>query len=196
MEGRYTVCVSSRPAGGSQGGDGASEADAPLPLHMTEGLQHLRMMEGVSRSLPSSPLLSHQAIGVRPVRKLIGRGRRTLHFSLSVQTGSIQGHSGDCKHLAKCTRSRCSKKNRHVKRLECVILFFKIKYWGGWAEVKCRLMGVTVSLWPLQAGSGGVPAFTTWVQLAGWLCGLDDLGCESSSLSVALHVMTSSRHRR
>lgn len=90
MEGRYTVCVPSRPAGGGLGSDGASGADVTLPLHMTEGLQHLRMMEGVSRSLPSSPLLSHQAVGVRPVRKLTGRGRRALHCSLCVQTGSIQ----------------------------------------------------------------------------------------------------------
>ncbi|XP_072270710.1 protein TANC2 isoform X3 [Pyxicephalus adspersus] len=35
-------------------------------------MQHIRIMEGMSRSLPSSPLLSHQAISVRlqPVKKL------------------------------------------------------------------------------------------------------------------------------
>ncbi|XP_026860893.2 protein TANC2 isoform X4 [Electrophorus electricus] len=32
---------------------------------MAEGLQHIRIMEGMSRSLPSSPLLSHQVAGVR-----------------------------------------------------------------------------------------------------------------------------------
>lgn len=42
---------------------------------MTEGMQHIRIMEGVSRSLPSSPLLTHQTIGVRlqPVKKLTGK---------------------------------------------------------------------------------------------------------------------------
>ncbi|MEQ2164277.1 hypothetical protein GOODEAATRI_004934 [Goodea atripinnis] len=42
---------------------------------MTEGMQHIRIMEGVSRSLPSSPLLAHQAIGVRlqPLKKLTGK---------------------------------------------------------------------------------------------------------------------------
>lgn len=45
------------------------------PLSMTEGMQHIRIMEGVSRSLPSSPLLTHQTISVRlqPVKKLTGR---------------------------------------------------------------------------------------------------------------------------
>ncbi|XP_055746086.1 protein TANC2 isoform X6 [Salvelinus fontinalis] len=39
---------------------------------MTEGMQHIRIMEGVSRSLPSSPLLTHQTISVRlqPIKKL------------------------------------------------------------------------------------------------------------------------------
>uniref|UniRef100_A0AAX7U8Z9 Tetratricopeptide repeat, ankyrin repeat and coiled-coil containing 2 n=1 Tax=Astatotilapia calliptera TaxID=8154 RepID=A0AAX7U8Z9_ASTCA len=39
---------------------------------MTEGMQHIRIMEGVSRSLPSSPLLTHQTISVRlqPMKKL------------------------------------------------------------------------------------------------------------------------------
>lgn len=81
--------MSSCPAGGSVDGDAAFEPDndgVPVPLSMTEGLQHIRMMEGVSRSLPSSPLLSHQAVGVRlqPVKKLTGRGRcapQSTHLS-------------------------------------------------------------------------------------------------------------------
>ncbi|XP_038152838.1 protein TANC2 isoform X4 [Cyprinodon tularosa] len=59
--------------GGSIDSDCAFEGDyAVPPLSMTEGMQHIRMMEGVSRSLPSSPLLAHQAIGVRlqSVKKL------------------------------------------------------------------------------------------------------------------------------
>ncbi len=67
---------SSHPAGGSIDSDCAFEGDyAVPPLSMTEGMQHIRMMEGVSRSLPSSPLLSHQAISVRlqPVKKLTGK---------------------------------------------------------------------------------------------------------------------------
>ncbi|KAL6474988.1 hypothetical protein MHYP_G00160280, partial [Metynnis hypsauchen] len=41
---------------------------------MAEGLQHIRIMEGVSRSLPSSPLLTHQTVSVRlqPVKKISG----------------------------------------------------------------------------------------------------------------------------
>uniref|UniRef100_A0A3B3UV29 Tetratricopeptide repeat, ankyrin repeat and coiled-coil containing 2 n=1 Tax=Poecilia latipinna TaxID=48699 RepID=A0A3B3UV29_9TELE len=61
--------------GGSIDSDCAFEGDyAVPPLSMTEGMQHIRIMEGVSRSLPSSPLLAHQAIGVRlqPVKKLTG----------------------------------------------------------------------------------------------------------------------------
>ncbi|XP_024140726.1 protein TANC2 isoform X6 [Oryzias melastigma] len=59
--------------GGSIDSDCAFEGDyAVPPLSMTEGMQHIRIMEGVSRSLPSSPLLTHQSIGVRlqPVKKL------------------------------------------------------------------------------------------------------------------------------
>ncbi|CAJ1080089.1 protein TANC2 [Xyrichtys novacula] len=59
--------------GGSIDSDCAFEGDyAVPPLHMTEGMQHIRIMEGVSRSLPSSPLLTHQTISVRlqPVKKL------------------------------------------------------------------------------------------------------------------------------
>ncbi|XP_031699171.1 protein TANC2 isoform X2 [Anarrhichthys ocellatus] len=59
--------------GGSIDSDCAFEGDyAVAPLSMTEGMQHIRIMEGVSRSLPSSPLLTHQTISVRlqPVKKL------------------------------------------------------------------------------------------------------------------------------
>ncbi|XP_052467037.1 protein TANC2 isoform X2 [Carassius gibelio] len=53
--------------GGSIDSDCAFEGDyAVPPLSMTEGLQHIRMMEGVSRSLPSSPLLTHQTSSSRP----------------------------------------------------------------------------------------------------------------------------------
>ncbi|XP_053269426.1 protein TANC2 [Pleuronectes platessa] len=59
--------------GGSIDSDCAFEGDyAVPPLSMTEGMQHIRIMEGVSRSLPSSPMLTHQTISVRlqPVKKL------------------------------------------------------------------------------------------------------------------------------
>ncbi|XP_069374106.1 protein TANC2 isoform X2 [Paralichthys olivaceus] len=59
--------------GGSIDSDCAFEGDYAVPtLSMTEGMQHIRIMEGVSRSLPSSPLLTHQTISVRlqPVKKL------------------------------------------------------------------------------------------------------------------------------
>lgn len=64
------------PAGGSIDSDCAFEPDyAVPPFSMTEGMQHIRIMEGMSRSLPSSPLLSHQAISMRlqPVKKLTGK---------------------------------------------------------------------------------------------------------------------------
>ncbi|XP_029110103.1 protein TANC2-like isoform X1 [Scleropages formosus] len=50
------------------------------PLAVTEGMQHIRIMEGVSRSLPSSPLLSHQAISMRlqPLKKLSGEANQEL----------------------------------------------------------------------------------------------------------------------
>ncbi|XP_038152847.1 protein TANC2 isoform X12 [Cyprinodon tularosa] len=67
--------------GGSIDSDCAFEGDyAVPPLSMTEGMQHIRMMEGVSRSLPSSPLLAHQAIGVRlqSVKKLTGESSHEL----------------------------------------------------------------------------------------------------------------------
>lgn len=66
----------SHPAGGSIDSDCAFEPDYSVPsLSMTEGMQHIRIMEGVSRSLPSSPLLTHQTISVRlqPVKKLTGK---------------------------------------------------------------------------------------------------------------------------
>uniref|UniRef100_A0A3B3X771 Tetratricopeptide repeat, ankyrin repeat and coiled-coil containing 2 n=1 Tax=Poecilia mexicana TaxID=48701 RepID=A0A3B3X771_9TELE len=71
----------SRSSGGSIDSDCAFEGDyAVPPLSMTEGMQHIRIMEGVSRSLPSSPLLAHQAIGVRlqPVKKLTGESSHEL----------------------------------------------------------------------------------------------------------------------
>uniref|UniRef100_A0A3B5QMQ0 Tetratricopeptide repeat, ankyrin repeat and coiled-coil containing 2 n=1 Tax=Xiphophorus maculatus TaxID=8083 RepID=A0A3B5QMQ0_XIPMA len=67
--------------GGSIDSDCAFEGDYAIPpLSMTEGMQHIRIMEGVSRSLPSSPLLAHQAIGVRlqPVKKLTGESSHEL----------------------------------------------------------------------------------------------------------------------
>ncbi|MGH0131851.1 UNVERIFIED_CONTAM: hypothetical protein FKN15_047954 [Acipenser sinensis] len=56
--------------GSSTESDCAFEGDCALP----EGMQHIRIMEGMSRSLPSSPLLAHQAISVRlqPMKKLTG----------------------------------------------------------------------------------------------------------------------------
>nr|XP_023692772.1 protein TANC2-like isoform X3 [Paramormyrops kingsleyae] len=43
-------------------------------------MQHIRIMEGVSRSLPSSPLLTHQTISVRlqPIKKLTGESNQEL----------------------------------------------------------------------------------------------------------------------
>lgn len=77
------------PAGGSIDSDCAFEGDYALPpLSMTEGMQHIRIMEGVSRSLPSSPLLTHQTISVRlqPIKKLTGNGHRNIH---NTSTGEI-----------------------------------------------------------------------------------------------------------
>ncbi|XP_033963504.1 protein TANC2 isoform X8 [Pseudochaenichthys georgianus] len=67
--------------GGSLDSDCAFEGDYSVPrISMTEGMQHIRIMEGVSRSLPSSPLLTHQTISVRlqPVKKLTGESSREL----------------------------------------------------------------------------------------------------------------------
>ncbi|XP_053084551.1 protein TANC2 isoform X5 [Pangasianodon hypophthalmus] len=43
-------------------------------------MQHIRIMEGVSRSLPSSPLLSHQALSMRlqPLKRLPGEDNQDL----------------------------------------------------------------------------------------------------------------------
>ncbi|XP_078233863.1 protein TANC2 isoform X8 [Pogona vitticeps] len=43
-------------------------------------MQHIRIMEGMSRSLPSSPLLTHQSISVRlqPMKKLTGEAEQEL----------------------------------------------------------------------------------------------------------------------
>ncbi|XP_048372878.1 protein TANC2 isoform X2 [Sphaerodactylus townsendi] len=62
----------------AQGGNSAEnecvfESEYALPSPpVPEGMQHIRIMEGVSRSLPSSPLLTHQSISVRlqPMKKL------------------------------------------------------------------------------------------------------------------------------
>ncbi|KAI4873896.1 hypothetical protein NFI96_025058, partial [Prochilodus magdalenae] len=68
--------MSDRPLGGGPAdGECMFEGDyAVPPLPVTEGMQHIRIMEGVSRSLPSSPLLSHQAINMRlqPLKRLPG----------------------------------------------------------------------------------------------------------------------------
>lgn len=65
---------------------GDPDYTVPPPLTMVEGLQHVRMMEGVSRSLPSSPLLVHQHAGVRlqPGRKIAGTG---LSHSSAMNSG-------------------------------------------------------------------------------------------------------------
>lgn len=68
-----SLCV---PPGTSTENDCAFEADYAIPpLPVTEGMQQFRIMEGMSRSLPSSPLLTHQSISVRlqPVKKLPGK---------------------------------------------------------------------------------------------------------------------------
>ncbi|XP_062071490.1 protein TANC2 isoform X7 [Lepus europaeus] len=75
---RRQSSVDSRQSRSGQGGistesDCAFEPDyAVPPLPASEGMQHIRIMEGMSRSLPSSPLLTHQSISVRlqPVKKL------------------------------------------------------------------------------------------------------------------------------
>ncbi|KAK7123142.1 hypothetical protein R3I94_020057 [Phoxinus phoxinus] len=65
--------------GGSIDSDCAFEGDyAVPPLSMAEGLQHIRIMEGLSRSLPSSPLLIHQTSRPLPsVRKVCGMATGT-----------------------------------------------------------------------------------------------------------------------
>ncbi|XP_030077274.1 protein TANC2 [Microcaecilia unicolor] len=75
---RRQSSVDSRQGCLAQGGastesDCTFEPDYSIPsLNVAEGMQHIRIMEGMSRSLPSSPLLTHQSISVRlqPVKKL------------------------------------------------------------------------------------------------------------------------------
>ncbi|XP_019478935.1 protein TANC1-like isoform X1 [Meleagris gallopavo] len=74
---RRQASVDARQSRSGQGtsteNDCAFEADYAIPpLPVTEGMQQFRIMEGMSRSLPSSPLLTHQSISVRlqPVKKL------------------------------------------------------------------------------------------------------------------------------
>ncbi|XP_036409043.1 protein TANC2-like isoform X3 [Megalops cyprinoides] len=67
--------------GSSTDSDCAFEGDYTVPpLPVTEGMQHIRIMEGVSRSLPSSPLLTHQAISMRlqPMKRLTGEPNQEL----------------------------------------------------------------------------------------------------------------------
>ncbi|XP_039769530.1 protein TANC2 isoform X2 [Ornithorhynchus anatinus] len=83
---RRQSSVDSRQSRSGQGGtstesDCAFEPDYAIPpLPVSEGVQHIRIMEGASRSLPSSPLLAHQSVGVRlqPVRKLTGDAEQEL----------------------------------------------------------------------------------------------------------------------
>ncbi|XP_015741243.1 protein TANC2 isoform X13 [Coturnix japonica] len=74
---RRQASVDARQSRSGQGtsteNDCAFDADYAIPpLPVTEGMQQFRIMEGMSRSLPSSPLLTHQSISVRlqPVKKL------------------------------------------------------------------------------------------------------------------------------
>ncbi|XP_064421532.1 protein TANC2 isoform X2 [Latimeria chalumnae] len=75
---RRQTSVDCRQSRTGQGGT-SSETDCTFepdyaipPLPVSEGMQHIRIMEGMSRSLPSSPLLTHQSISVRlqPVKKI------------------------------------------------------------------------------------------------------------------------------
>uniref|UniRef100_A0A8C0AZ61 Tetratricopeptide repeat, ankyrin repeat and coiled-coil containing 2 n=1 Tax=Buteo japonicus TaxID=224669 RepID=A0A8C0AZ61_9AVES len=82
---RRQASVDSRQSRSGQGtsteNDCAFEPDYAIPpLPVTEGMQHIRIMEGMSRSLPSSPLLTHQSISVRlqPVKKLTGDTEQEL----------------------------------------------------------------------------------------------------------------------
>ncbi|XP_062872108.1 protein TANC2 [Trichomycterus rosablanca] len=71
-----------RNSGGtSADGECVFEGDYGVPpLPVTEGMQHIRIMEGVTRSLPSSPLLSHQALNMRlqPLKRLPGEDSQEL----------------------------------------------------------------------------------------------------------------------
>ncbi|KAL2295292.1 hypothetical protein Nmel_018455 [Mimus melanotis] len=84
---RRQASVDSRQSRAGQGtsteNDCAFEPDYAIPpLPVTEGMQHIRIMEGMSRSLPSSPLLTHQSISVRlqPVKKLTGKDLNKVHW--------------------------------------------------------------------------------------------------------------------
>uniref|UniRef100_A0ABM5GR67 Protein TANC2 isoform X2 n=1 Tax=Pogona vitticeps TaxID=103695 RepID=A0ABM5GR67_9SAUR len=75
-------CQSRSGQGGSSTeNDCAFESEYAIPtLPVPEGMQHIRIMEGMSRSLPSSPLLTHQSISVRlqPMKKLTGEAEQEL----------------------------------------------------------------------------------------------------------------------
>nr|XP_060637290.1 protein TANC2 isoform X4 [Anolis sagrei ordinatus] len=75
-------CQSHSGQGGSSTeNDCAFEPEYAIPaLPVPEGMQHIRIMEGMSRSLPSSPLLTHQSISVRlqPMKKLTGEAEPEL----------------------------------------------------------------------------------------------------------------------
>ncbi|XP_017550591.1 protein TANC2 isoform X2 [Pygocentrus nattereri] len=78
--------------GGSIDSDCAFEGDYGVPpLSMAEGLQHIRIMEGVSRSLPSSPLLTHQTVSVRlqPVKKISGAATAPVRKAKFVESPRI-----------------------------------------------------------------------------------------------------------
>nr|XP_033773521.1 protein TANC2 isoform X3 [Geotrypetes seraphini] len=83
---RRQSSIESRQSCLTQGG-ASTESDCTFepdysipPLPVAEGMQHVRIMEGMSRSLPSSPLLTHQSISVRlqPVKKLAGETDQEL----------------------------------------------------------------------------------------------------------------------
>lgn len=82
-------------AGSSIDSECAFEGDYDVPpLSMAEGLQHMRIMEGVSRSLPSSPLLTHQTVNVRlqPVKK-ISAGSATGTQRANTRPPAVRVHS-------------------------------------------------------------------------------------------------------
>lgn len=101
--------VSFNPVGGSIDSDCAFEGDyAVPPLSMAEGLQHIRIMEGVSRSLPSSPLLTHQTSSSRlpSVRKVFGMatGTKLSHsHDTTIPNASIEAYLGDTITYLKCS---------------------------------------------------------------------------------------------
>uniref|UniRef100_A0A8C1SRT7 Tetratricopeptide repeat, ankyrin repeat and coiled-coil containing 2 n=1 Tax=Cyprinus carpio TaxID=7962 RepID=A0A8C1SRT7_CYPCA len=86
-------CASSDPVGGSIDSDCAFEGDyAVPPLSMTEGLQHIRLMEAMSRSLPSLPLLTHQTSS--SIRELFGLTSGTeLSLTECITENSLGTHT-------------------------------------------------------------------------------------------------------